>query len=236
MPDLPSLAELVARLDPISGYPAVAGAVIATVLLLIVADWRWFLFALELLYVALALISTRLLPPEWALLNLIVGGLIGIMWYLTARQVRWGRPWLLPLAAARQAPLRTGERWPALTTTMPFRIIVVLTVALVFLLGNAYVPLPGLLPQAAFLCLWLTVMGVLILALEGEQLKAGAGLLLWLCAVQLFYSNLTRDARMIGVLGALQLLVGLACAYLATVQGQARAAGAAAQDEDGWQA
>lgn len=236
MPDLPSLAELVAKLDPLAGFPAVAAACIAAALLLIVADWRLFLFLLEWLYVALALISTRLLPPEWALLNLVVGGLIGIMWYLTARQVRWGRPWPLPAPYALGLQPRTRMRWPALTTTMPFRIVVVMMVALVFLLSNAYVPLPGLLPQVAFLCLWLTVMGVLLLALEGEQLKASAGLLLWLCAVQLFYSNLTRDARMIGILGALQLLVGLTCAYLAIVQGQVREEATTAPDENGWQA
>lgn len=236
MPDLPSLTELLARLEPISGYPAVAAAVIASALMLIVADWRLFLFLMELLYLALTLVSTRLLPPEWALLNLVIGGLIGIMWYLSARQVRWGRPWPRPWAGLLDTPPRTTARWPALTTTMPFRIVVVALIALIFLLSNVYVPLPGLLPQVSFLCLWLTVMGVLILALEGEQLKAGVGLLLWLCAVQLFYGNLTRDARMLGVLGALQLLVGLACAYLAVVQGQLRSEGSTGQDENGWQA
>lgn len=234
MPDLPTLTELVARLEPISGYPAVAAAVIASALMLIVADWRFFLFLLEVLYVALTLISTRLLPPEWALLNLVIGGLVGIMWYLSARQVRWGRPWPLSWASLPDAPPRTTARWPALTTTMPFRIVVVVLIALIFLLSNVYVPLPGLLPQVSFLCLWLTVMGIFILALEGEQLKAGVGLLLWLCAVQLFYTSLTRDARMLGILGALQLLVGLACAYLAIVQGQVRREQTSSQDEDGW--
>ncbi len=236
MPDVPSLTELVARLNPISGYPAVAAAVAASALILIVADWRLFLFLLQLLYVSLALISTRLLPPEWALLNLVIGGLIGIMWYLSARQVRWGQSWPRPLSDAPGIPVRTPARWPALTTTMPFRIVVVVLIALVFLLSNIYVPLPGLLPQIAFLCLWLTVMGIFILALEGEQLKAGAGLLLWLCAVQLFYSNLTQDARMLGVLGALQLLVGLACAYLTIVQSQVRNEPSSGSDESGWQA
>lgn len=236
MPDLPTLTELIAKLEPISGFPAVAVAVVAAALLLIVADWRLFLFVLEALYVALALISTRLLPAEWALINLVIGGLIGIMWYLSARQVRWGRPWPLPHGVPPSMQPRTQVRWPALTTTMPFRITVVLLVALVFLLSNAYVPLPNLLPQVAFLCLWMTVMGVTILALEGEQLKAGAGLLLWLCAVQLFYSSLTRDARMIGILGALQLMTGLACAYLAIVQGQISDDGAAPSDENGWRA
>lgn len=231
MPNLPTLAELVARLDPISGYPAVALAVTVSALMLIVADWRLYLFLLELLYVALTLISMRLLPPEWALLNLVIGGLIGIMWYLSARRVNWGQPW----PGSPGPPTRTSARWPALTTTLPFRVVVVVLVALVFLLGNAYVPLPDLLPQVAFLCLWLTVMGVLMLALEGEQLKAGAGLLLWLSTVQLFYSNLARDARMLGMLGALQLMVGLACAYLAIVQGQVHDTRASTPDEDGWQ-
>ena len=105
-------------------------------------------------------------------------------------------------------------RWPWLATTVTFRSIVVIMVGLGLFLTRASVALPELSPDADFLCLWLTAMGLLALALEEEPFKAGMGLLMWLAAVQIFYGNLTHDARMIGVIGALELLVGLACAYL----------------------
>lgn len=220
MPPVPPLSTLVAALDTLAGLPAISVAVVAAALLIIVADWRAILFILQLLYLALTVVSLRLLPPEWAVLRMLVGALIGIMWYLSARQISRDRSELDRPAntPARTSKQRTGEpiptRWPVLATTMSFRIVIIVMIGVGFLLTNASVALPGLSPETDFLCLWLTVMALLALALEEEPLKAGTGLLMWLAAVQIFYANLTHDARMIGVIGALELLVGLACAYL----------------------
>lgn len=211
---MPPLARLVAMLDVLAGLPAIAVAVIAAALLIIMTDWRGVVLALQLLYLALAVVSTRLLPPEWAVLRMLVGALIGIMWYLSARQIK--RDQAQPDAAARKPRTEATPlpRWPLLATTITFRIVLVAMIGIGFLATNVNIVLPGLSSETDFLCLWLTIMALLALAIEEEPLKAGAGLLMWLAAVQIFYANLTHDARMIGVIGALELLVGLASAYL----------------------
>ena len=220
MPPIPSLSSLAAALNAVSGLPAISVAMVAAALLIIAADWRALLLILQLLYLALAVVSMRLMPPEWAVLRMLVGALIGIMWYLSARQIGYDRsgraqPARASARSSKQQPRPTPAiRWPVLSTTMPFRIVIVVMTGVGFLLTNVSVSLPGLTPETGFLCLWLAVMALLTLALEEEPLKAGIGLLMWLAAVQIFYASLTHDARMIGVIGALELLVGLACAYL----------------------
>ena len=123
MPPVPPLSTLVAALGTLAGLPAISVAVVAAALLIIVADWRAILFILQLLYLALTVVSLRLLPPEWAVLRMLVGALIGIMWYLSARQISRDRSELDRPAntPARTSKQRTGEpiptRWPVLATT-----------------------------------------------------------------------------------------------------------------------
>ncbi|MFZ1552544.1 MAG: hypothetical protein WAV53_14205, partial [Anaerolineae bacterium] len=81
---MPPLSSLAAALDGVSGLPAIALAIVAAAFLIIIADWRSSLLMMQLLYLALAIVSLRLLPPEWAVLRILVGALIGIMWYLSA--------------------------------------------------------------------------------------------------------------------------------------------------------
>ncbi len=219
MPPLPPLARLAAALDVMAGLPAIVLAVVAAGLLITVADWRLFILILQLFYIALALASLRMLPPEWAILRMMVGGFIGIMWFLSARQITHERLQARRKQASGTAPIRApGGRaapvWPVLATTTTFRGVVVAMIGIALFMRSAKITLPGLSPEADFLCLWLAIMGLLALALDEEPLKAGSGLLMWLAAVQIFYGNLTHDAGLIGVIGALELLVGLACAYL----------------------
>jgi hypothetical protein len=62
-------------------------------------------------------------------------------------------------------------------------------------------------------------MGLLALALGDEVLTAGIGLIWWLEAFHLYYPVLERNATIEGVVGAIKLLVGLACAYLIVAEG-----------------
>lgn len=218
---MPPFSTLATTLDAAAGLPAIVLAIVAAALLVIIADWRASLFMMQIFYLALALASLRLLPAEWAILCLLVGALIGIMWYLSAYPInreRGRRNQVIAVATATQdrpaVRAKLLPRWPWLATSTTFRSVTVIMVGLGIFLTRAGVALPGLSAEADFLCLWLTAMGLLALALDEEPFKAGMGLLMWLAAVQIFYGNLTHDARMIGVIGALELLVGLACAYL----------------------
>ena len=83
---------------------------LCAIVLVSARDWRLVLTALMAMYIGLALIAASYLPPEWALLRVVVGGLIAIMWYLSAQRAGWGgrlRPspaqvcsWAMPACSA----------------------------------------------------------------------------------------------------------------------------------------
>lgn len=213
MPETFSLASL------LSSPWLVVGAGLSAALLVILTDWRLSLLAFALQALLLALLNTRLLPQGFALLRMLVGGLVALMWYLSARRVRWGgrqypaRWWLL-------RPAR-GERWPLLSASSLLRLLAVTLVGLVFSRSLGRIALPMLPTDLALLCAWLWLMGLLALALSDEPLRAGFGLLTLLAGFQLFYGALEQSAASVGLLYGLDLCLGLAVSYLIVARGVA---------------
>ena len=235
-----SFSDFAQAISPIAGLPAVALVVLASILLIVVSSWRGFLLAFAGLYVVLALASTRLLPVEWAFLRLLVGGVVSLIWYIAFQQglsrrilpsvrllgqLRHWRPALhMPSAVGfgrHRHALHSINPEPApnqFAMNSVFRLTLIGLVGLVLFLSRVTIALPGLSSELNFVCLWLILMGALALGLDDDPLRSGVGLLLWLAAAQLFFSSLTRDARLIGVFGVLEILVGLSTSYLASVQ------------------
>ena len=197
----------------------VIGVGLCAALLVILADWRLSLLAFAAQSVLLALLSTRLLPIEWAVLRMLVGGLIAVIWFISARRVRWGQ---------RQAPARwwllrrgRGERWPLLSTVTLLRLLAVVLAGLVFFRLQERFILPVLPSDLVLACTWLWLMGFLAMGLSDEPLRAGLGLLTITAGFQLLYATLEPTALVIGLLGSLDLLLGLAVAYLMVAHGVA---------------
>jgi hypothetical protein len=177
------------------------------------------LFALAAQSVLLALLGTRLLPSGWALLRMLVGGLIAALWYISARQVRWGE---------RQEPARwwllrrgSGERWPLLSTGTVLRLLAVVLAGLAFFRLQGRLTLPVLPSDLALACTWLWMMGFLGLALSDEPLRAGLGLLTMTAGFQLLYTALEPTAITVGLMAGLDLLLGLGVSYLMVAHGVA---------------
>jgi len=197
----------------------VVGTGICAALLVALADWRLSLLAFAGQAVLLALLNTRHLPQGWAMLRMLVGGLIAVMWFLSSRRVRWGgreypaRWWLLRRAR--------GERWPLLSASTPLRLLAVILAGLVFSRLIGRMALPALPSDLALLCVWLWLVGLLAMALSDEPLRAGLGLLTLSAGFQLFYGALEASAASVGLLYGLELCLGLAVSYLIVARGVA---------------
>jgi len=212
-------AETMTRLVLSAGPWLVVGMGICSLLIVVVGDWRISLLAFGLQSVLLALLSMRLLPFEWAVLRMLVGGLVALLWFISARQVRWGerqepgRWWLLRRG--------TGERWPLLSTGPVMRWLAAGLAGVVFFRLQGRLTLPVLPADLGLACTWLWLMGFLAMAISDEPLRAGMGLLTITWGFQLLYSALDPSATSIGLLSGLDLLLGLTLAYLMVARGAA---------------
>ena len=105
-----------------------------------------------------------------------------------------------------------------MVVSAPLRLFVAAVwVVLAFSLGANGVQLPGAAGAAPHLLLAVVTLGglgLLILALSGDLLRAGMGVLLALAAFDLFYSGLEPALAMLIGLGVLSLLVAVALGYV----------------------
>lgn len=214
IPPLPSLEELVQQLGDLAGMPAVITACACAVLVVVLRDWRGLLAAFMAMQLALAVLTSLFLPPVWSLLNVIVGGLMAIMWYLSAQRAGWG---------GRFLPFRStsGVQSRPLSSTTLFRAVAALTLAGALLAARPRLPLPPTPPDVRVVATWLAAYSLLGLALGDEALQAGAALGIWLAATQLVVGALNPDPWLIGLLAAVNLLIGLGTAYLMVARGPA---------------
>ncbi len=212
IPPFPTVAEALVQLSPVSGLPVLILAALCVFVMVALRDWRAIVAAFMGLSICLALLVARVLPPEWAALRVIVGGLIAIMWYLSAQRAGWGGGFL-PFHT------RTGVNTRPLSSTTAFRVLAALTLAALLLGLQPRLPLPPISGDLRLITTWLIAYALLGLALGDEALQVGAALLMALGASQLLISALLRDPWLIWLLSAIELLIGLATAYLMIARG-----------------
>jgi hypothetical protein len=104
-----------------------------------------------------------------------------------------------------------------------FRLLAVSLGAVAFVVARERVTLPLIDPLLRDALLWLTIVGLIGLALHEEPLHAGLSLLIILGGSQLLLYTLTQQRIIVGVLQAGQVLLGLAIAYLVLARGLALA-------------
>jgi len=200
---LPSLYEILEQLQFITRELAVLGLFVTGGLIVLVRDWRVSLLALLGQYLLAGLILSRLVLPEIALIQVLIGALICPMLYLAARVGRSASP----------AP---GDLFPA---GRAFRLLAVTLMALLAVtLSRAY-PMPAVPPDVGLGSYWLILIGLLVLLLTEEPIKAGQGLLTAIAGFQLVYTSIERSLAMVWLWAVVNLLLTLAIAYLAVARG-----------------
>jgi uncharacterized MnhB-related membrane protein len=213
---MPTLPEVLAKLSFLTATPAIVGLVITASLIVVIRDWRFTLAALSVQYVLVGLLLTRLIQPQVALTKVLIGALVCIVLYLTARLggVSEEKPTSEQEATENSGlPIRAIGGGPSLTD-FTFRFLAALFVGLaVYTLSTRY-PLPKVPSDIGFACYWLASLGLLVLMLPKEPLKAGMGLLTLITGFELFYSALERSLSVVGFLGVASFLIALAIAYI----------------------
>lgn len=204
-----SLADLFLQLSLLIGLPVVVLTGAGAALIVIARDWRLAVFGYAVVSVGLALLLSQIIPTQWALLQIIVGGLVAVMLYLSASQLRTGSG----------ESLRREARWPRMASLTSFRALTVGLVAAIFFLLRETVELPLLEPLFRDALLWLVMVGMLGLALHDEPLHAGLSLLTLLGGAELLLFTLTQRRMVVGMLLGGQLLLGLAISYLVLAHG-----------------
>jgi hypothetical protein len=204
-----TLADLFRQLSILVGLPAALIAAVAAAVIVVMRDWRIVLFAYAVFSVMLALLLSQVIPTEWALIQVIVGGLIAVMFFLSARQLRWhpasGVSW--------------EDRWPQVVSLGSFRMLAVALAVVTFLVLRESVELPRVDLLFRDLIFWLVLIGLLGLALHEEPLHAGVSLLVVLGGCQMLLFTLIQHRMMIGLIEGGQLLLGLAISYLMVSRG-----------------
>jgi hypothetical protein len=206
-----SLGDLFRQMSLLIGTPAVILAGIAAVLIVVPRDWRLVLFGYAVVTVMLSLLLSQVVPTEWALQQTIAGGLVAIMLFLSARQLRGPAQVGLPKSAA----------WPRMASLTPFRALAVGLAAVTFAAVRESVNVPLISPLFRDAVLWLGLISLVGLALHEEPLHAGLSLLTFLGAAELVIFTLIQRQMLVGILQAGQVLLGLAIAYLVVAHGLA---------------
>lgn len=207
LPPFPSPDTLFQQANSLGSTTVLLAITLGALIAVAARDWRLVLAAFMVVYLGLALLTASLLPPEWALLRVVVGGLAAVIWFLSAQRAGWG---------GRFLPFSHGEGIHArpLASTTLFRTLVALTLAALLLALRPRLPLPALPSDMRLVVIWLGAFGLLGLALGDEALQTGVALLLWLGATQLLLAALQQDAWLIWLLSTLELLLALATGYL----------------------
>jgi phosphotransferase system glucose/maltose/N-acetylglucosamine-specific IIC component len=207
-----TLLAVIDRISFLAAWPSVVGLCVALSLLLVAWQWQVHALGMGLLYFFVALLQTRVIRPEVALVNLLIGLMIAFTLYLTGRY----------LTARQQAAERTEEepvrRAPtrfALAAGMPLRALILLAVLIAAVAGYQRFPLPQVPTDVGLACELLAIGGLFLMGLSEEPFHAGLGLLTFLAGFGLFFGALESSLVVVGLLGTISFLVALAVTFLA---------------------
>ena len=216
---MPTLPEMIERLSVFVTTSAAVTVMFTAGVIVVVKDWRASLLALVAQYVIVGLLLMSEARTELALIKTLVGALLCVMLYMTARHVGWGRspPLWLEEEGGEVAEESPSTQW-ALPTELPFRFSAALLVMVVAYGGASAFPLPDVNQAISLAAYTMAALGLLAMGLTDEPFKAGLGLLTYVSAFELYYTVLEPSLIVVGFLGLSNFLIALAIAYLTVVR------------------
>ena len=214
---MPSLPEIIEKLSVLVTTSATISVMFTGGVIVIIKDWRASLLAMETQYVIVGLLLASEIRMELALIKTLVGTLLCLILYLTARAVDWSRaapPPAVPkdTEVDKEAPAPLPQS--VLPTEFPFRFLAAALVMFVAYGAAVSFPLPDVSDAISLASYTLAALGLLAMGLTDEPFKAGLGLLTFVSAFELFYTVLEPSLTVVGFLGLSNFLIALAIAYL----------------------
>ncbi|HEY77259.1 MAG TPA: hypothetical protein G4O00_13975 [Thermoflexia bacterium] len=199
-----TILEIIQRISFLAAMPAVAGIGVALGLLLILRRWQMHALGMALLYFFVALLHTRVIRPEVAVVKLLIGWMITMALYLTGRYL-----------SERERERTEEEEGPLVPRDAPFRGLLLVAVYTLAVGGSVRYPLPQVPGDVNLACYLLGVGGLVLMGLSEEPFRAGLGILTFLAGFDLLFGALEPSLVVAGLLGATNFLSALAVTYLA---------------------
>jgi hypothetical protein len=206
------LYDIVTRLSSLSHLELMLGLLITATIIIVLEDWRLCLWALLAQYVLVGVLLVRVMPFRVALVKVIVGGMVCVILYLTARRVHWGRETVVQ--ERHYEPSLVPALWDIFPMSLGFRLVVALLAAVVsYALASRYpfADQPEGVAQALY---WLVAIGLLTVILTRDPFKVGLGLLTFEAGFEVLFSIFEKSLSVAALLGVVNFLIALAIAYL----------------------
>lgn len=236
---MPTLPDLLNQLQFINQEGVLLSLFLTAGLILVLQDWRFLIVALLIQYILAGLIMTRLIRPDIAIVQVLIGAFICPILFLSARQVSVPTPSILPFADNSPPTYRNRliQIWHQLSTTLRslllgqsrhrgtdpsspvFRFLVTLLMFLVATTLSHSLALPGLSLNITATVYWLILAGLATLILTEEPMKVGLGLFTTFTGFTLFYVTIENSLLLIALWGAVNLLIALVIGYLIIAKG-----------------
>lgn len=208
---MPTLDQFLDFTGPLAQQSAIGLSILFAAAMLVASDWRIALAAYALLKVLAGVLLVQLMPPEWALMQWVVGGLVGVMWFLSARRVdsvrrrQEGIPWWRP-------------SWRLNPSTL-MRLALLLFLILVVYIVRPQIAFPKLPADLARFATFLALAGLVGLGLGDRPMRWGLSLSMWILATSFAILALQVTVGTVGLLASLEILLGFAISYLIVVDG-----------------
>ena len=180
--------------------PAVLLVVLASVLMLLVRNWRWIIVILYIQYLGVFLLMALSWSLELAAAKLISGWMAGAILGVA-------------MSNAPKAWREEGKSWPS---GYLFRLLAAGLVILVVFSFSTMVTtsLPGVSQYTAWGSLFLIGMGLLHLSLTNQPFRVIVGLLTVLSGFEIIYAALESSVLVAAMLAGVDLGLALVGAYL----------------------
>ncbi|MCG3142123.1 MAG: hypothetical protein HDKAJFGB_03502 [Anaerolineae bacterium] len=210
---MPSLNDLASAFALLGTHELEFGLVIAVGVVVLVADWRIALVALAAQYLLVAVLLSTLIPLQIAAVRMIAGGLVAMMFYITARRVQPNRR-----RRAQTPPQESRGLTPRAIfwVNLPFRFVGLTLVAVGVIAASDQIVLLNAPLLFWVTGLWLTMGGLLTIALTRDALRLGMGLLFFTSGFGIIYLSIDNSLVIYALLVIADLVIALAIAHIAS--------------------
>lgn len=216
------LVLLLERLSQLAVTPLLFGLIASTLVIVVIRNWRIALPALIVHYVIVGVMLARATQAAVALITPMTGVLIALSLSVAAQRadnLRSRRGESIAIERVRNVA------WRSVPAQVLLRAIAATLVVTAAFGAAVSFPLPGNFRELGLGAYILATCGLLVVATAPEALNAGLGLLIFFSGIELGYAPLEPSLSVVILLGLMNVLVGVAVAFLALADaGQRRAA------------
>lgn len=217
---MPTFAELLSQFSFLASGPASVGVLLTAALIVIFADWRISVLALAVQSILAGLLYSQILPPQVAGVKMMVGLLICVQLFITARTAYAAPPAVEGEPVGQSVARKDARKTLGVSVGAPFRVVATLMVAVVSWQASTSpaLQLSEVTAPVGLAVYGLIALGLLGLGLTEEPLRVGMCLITVLTGFELYYAAVEPALAVMALLAVMDFAVSLGACYLAVVR------------------